>query len=131
MERELNGVNYYNYAGTFLRTKFIYDKLVNRLEKLKSLNGVYNDENLYVVKDCLQNYYRYGIPFGTQMLKKEMLKREKQLFDWLDNVKDPYFFIYYRDMERRTEKCVHDLYYVNGTGINFNTHYLSKRYALR
>jgi hypothetical protein len=124
-------VSHYNYLGSYLRYLCIAKKYYDRKNKFDSLNGDYSSDVIYIVKDCLQNHYQFGIENGYKRLLIDLNTYENKLFDWLDKVDNPYYYIYYQAYEYNTHNNNYGLYPIEDSGITEFNHYIAKKYALR
>lgn len=85
-----NNIEYYNYLGSFIRVKlFNYIKTKALIKTIKNLDFT----DTIATKAILNKRNFSSKKRELELTKNDFYKNQKQVFDWLDKTKDPYFFI--------------------------------------
>ena len=85
-----NSVEYYNYLGSFIRFQlFNYIKNKALIEIIKHLDF----SDTIGTRAILNKRHFSSKERELELAKNDFYKNKKQVFDWLDKTKDPYFFI--------------------------------------
>ena len=85
-----NSVEYYNYLGSFIRFKlFNYIKSKALIETIKHIDF----SDTIRTRAILNKRHFLSKERELELSKNDFYKNQKQLFDWLNKTKDPYFFI--------------------------------------
>ena len=85
-----NDVEFYNYLGSFIRFKlFNYIKSKALIETIKHLDF----SDTIGTRAILNKRHFSSKQRELELAKNDFYKNQKQVFDWLDETKDAYFFI--------------------------------------
>jgi hypothetical protein len=106
-----NNVNFYNYLGVFK------ELLISYIKNKKHINVIENcDFNNSISTRAILNKKNFSTKETEINIANLKFEKSKiKLFDWLDNVKEPYFFIL-------------NPIFNYGAGVDYNS-YFSKKYG--
>lgn len=127
-----NNIDFFSYVGSFtsmyLRQYYETKKNIEYVKSLQVNKLTYNET--YNLKNILQNDYQFGISKAIHALEIKFNNLQKNCFEWLDKVDEPYFFIYNPLYFYNTYNNKYGLYKEEATGITKGNHEIAKDYAL-